>query len=61
MEGQRIPRDFDYGALTAISAESRAKLCAIRPATLAQAARIPGLRPSDVMLLMIHLRPRKRD
>lgn len=61
MEGQRIPRDFDYGALTAISAESRAKLGEIRPATLAQAARIPGLRPSDVMLLMIHLRPRKRD
>jgi len=56
MEDTAIPGDFDYGSVSGLSAESRIKLMKVRPSTLAQASRISGLRPSDVMLLMVHLR-----
>ncbi|WP_306701022.1 hypothetical protein [Treponema endosymbiont of Eucomonympha sp.] len=56
MENARIPPDFDYGALPALSAESRQKLEAVRPLTLGQASRISGIRASDMMLLMVYLR-----
>lgn len=55
MEKRKIPQDFDYGAIPALSAESRAKLEKIRPLTLGQASRISGIRTSDVMLLMVYL------
>ena len=56
MENFRIPADFDYGAIPSLSAESRGKLEAVRPATLGQASRISGIRNSDIMLLMVYLR-----
>ncbi len=56
MDSTKIPADFDYSAITGLSAESRGKLESIRPATLGQAGRISGLRNSDIMLLMIYLR-----
>lgn len=56
MENFRIPNDFDYGAIPSLSAESRGKLEAVRPATLGQASRISGIRNSDIMLLMVYLR-----
>lgn len=56
MDGTAIPAGFDYDSIPGISAESKGKLKAVLPATLGQASRISGLRPSDVMLLMIHLR-----
>ena len=56
MEDARIPAAFDYGAAAGLSAESRQKLEKIRPLTLGQAARISGIRSSDVMLLMTYLR-----
>ena len=56
MEGARIPEDFDYGKVISLSAESRAKLEAVRPLTLGQAGRISGIRSSDVMLLMVYLK-----
>lgn len=56
MDSTKIPADFDYGAVSGLSAESRGKLEAIRPATLGQAGRISGLRSSDIMLLMMHVR-----
>lgn len=55
MENRKIPLDFDYGAIPALSSESRTKLEAIRPLTLGQAARISGIRNSDIMLLMVYL------
>lgn len=55
MEKRKIPQDFDYSAIPALSAESRAKLEKIRPLTLGQASRISGIRTSDVMLLMVYL------
>ncbi|GIV08636.1 MAG: tRNA uridine 5-carboxymethylaminomethyl modification enzyme MnmG [Fimbriimonadales bacterium] len=53
-----IPDDIDYEALTAISKESREKLTRVRPRTIGQAARIPGIRPADVACLMVYLRAR---
>ena len=54
-EDRRIPEDFDYQAVEGLSAESREKLEAIRPMTVGQAARIPGIRPSDAAVLMVRL------
>ena len=56
MENARIPKDFDYGAIPSLSAESRQKLEKVRPLTLGQASRISGIRNSDIMLLMVYLR-----
>ena len=56
MEDKKIPPNFDYGRITALSAESRQKLEAVRPLTLGQASRISGIRNSDVMLLMVYLK-----
>ncbi len=56
MEKFHIPVNFDYGAIPALSAESRQKLEAVRPLTLGQASRISGIRNSDIMLLMVYLK-----
>ena len=56
MEAVTFPADFDYGAVPSLSAESRAKLEAVRPLTLGQAGRISGIRTSDIMLLMAYLK-----
>lgn len=51
LEGLRLPNDFDYDGVPGLSHESREKLTRMRPLTLGQAARIPGIRPTDVTLL----------
>jgi tRNA uridine 5-carboxymethylaminomethyl modification enzyme len=56
MEDARIPAAFAYGEIAGLSSESLQKLEKIRPLTLGQAARISGIRSSDVMLLMTYLR-----
>ncbi|MFN3869055.1 MAG: tRNA uridine-5-carboxymethylaminomethyl(34) synthesis enzyme MnmG, partial [Hyphomicrobiaceae bacterium] len=48
-----IPPDFDYGAIGGLSNEARQKLQRHRPATLAHAARIDGITPAAVLLLLI--------
>jgi tRNA uridine 5-carboxymethylaminomethyl modification enzyme len=55
-ESVRIPADFDYAAVASLSAEVRQKLEALRPASLAQAARMEGMTPAALMLLLAHLR-----
>ena len=50
-----IPEDFDYAPLSGLTLESREKLAKIRPRTLAQAGRIPGVSPSDLAQLSIAL------
>ncbi|MGN0974984.1 MAG: tRNA uridine-5-carboxymethylaminomethyl(34) synthesis enzyme MnmG [Gemmiger sp.] len=54
-ENVRIPPDFDYAPLETLTLEAREKLTRIRPLTLAQAGRIPGVSPSDVAQLSIAL------
>lgn len=56
MEGIRIPEDFDYDSVDGISTESREKLKAVRPASIGQASRISGVRPSDITVLLVYLR-----
>lgn len=51
----KIPEAFDYGSQSSISIESREKLARVRPLNLGQASRIPGVKPSDVSVLMIAL------
>ena len=48
-----IPEDFDYAPIETMTLESREKLAKIRPRTLAQAGRIPGVSPSDLAQLSI--------
>ena len=55
-----LPDDLDYAAVRGLSHEVRQKLAAARPATLGQAARLPGVTPAAVSLLMVHLK-RRRD
>ena len=57
-EDTGLARDFDYAAVDGLSHEVRHKLQAARPATLAQAARIPGVTPAAISLLLIHLKKR---
>ncbi|HPS15305.1 MAG TPA: tRNA uridine-5-carboxymethylaminomethyl(34) synthesis enzyme MnmG, partial [Spirochaetales bacterium] len=51
----KIPADLDYRAIPGLSAESTEKLEAVRPLTLGQAERIPGVRKSDIALLYVVL------
>jgi len=55
MEERPIPPDIDYAAVPHLRAEAREKLARIRPRSLGQAARIAGIGPSDLAVLMIHL------
>jgi tRNA uridine 5-carboxymethylaminomethyl modification enzyme len=51
-----IPTGFDYGSVKSMSYESREKLGRIRPTTVGQASRVPGVRPSDMALLIGRIR-----
>jgi len=55
-ENREIPSDFDYLLLSGLSNELKAKLTAQRPLNVAQAARIEGMTPAAVALLVAHLR-----
>ncbi len=54
-ENVAIPADFDYAPLSTLTLEAREKLAKIRPRTLAQAGRIPGVSPSDISQLSLAL------
>ena len=54
-----IPEDFDYDPIETMTLEAREKLRRIRPRTLAQAGRIPGVSPSDIAQLSLALLKRK--
>ena len=55
-ESVPLPADFDYMAVDALSIEVRQRLSKQRPNTLGQAARISGVTPAAVSLLLIHLK-----
>ncbi|MFP3043338.1 tRNA uridine-5-carboxymethylaminomethyl(34) synthesis enzyme MnmG [Treponema primitia] len=60
MDAIKLSADIDYSALTGLSAEAREKLKAVRPLTLGQAARIPGVRQGDIALLMVLMKTRQK-
>ncbi len=55
-EAQQIPHDFDFTALEGLSGELRQKLMAARPATLGQAARVEGVTPAALTLILARIR-----
>ncbi|RYF46826.1 MAG: tRNA uridine-5-carboxymethylaminomethyl(34) synthesis enzyme MnmG, partial [Comamonadaceae bacterium] len=55
-ENLRLPEDFDYSQVPALSFEVRQKLAKHRPETLGLASRISGVTPAAISLLLIHLR-----
>lgn len=59
LESSRIPDDFDYAALSGLSAEVREKLLRFRPGTLGQASRIQGVTPAAVSILAIAIKAGK--
>ncbi len=54
-EGRRIPEEFIYEGIPGLSNEVRQKLSRVRPATLGQAQRIPGVTPAAIAVLDIYL------
>jgi len=59
VEQVKIPSDFDYSSVNSLSAEVREKLEKIRPLSLGQAGRIPGVTPAAISILAVMLRARK--
>ncbi len=58
MEQAAIPTDFDYARIRGLSREVREKLASVRPQSLGQASRIPGITPAALSLLSVHLKRR---
>lgn len=56
LEEKRIPEDFDYISVPSLRLEAKQKLSRIRPATIGQAARISGVSPADVSILVVWLK-----
>jgi tRNA uridine 5-carboxymethylaminomethyl modification enzyme len=55
-----LPPDFDYSAVRGLSVEVRQKLSQHRPETVGQAARISGITPAAISLLLVHLKKRRQ-
>ena len=58
-EHTQLPPELDYATLAGLSSEVRQKLSEIRPATLGQAARVAGVTPAAVAILLVHLKKRR--
>ena len=61
LENKKIPTDFGYRELKELSSEALEKLERVKPVSLGQAARISGVSPADVSVLMIALEARRRS
>jgi len=55
LENIKIHSDFEYKQLSSLSTEARQKLEKIKPSTIGQASRIPGVSPSDINVLLVFL------
>jgi tRNA uridine 5-carboxymethylaminomethyl modification enzyme len=60
-DDMRIPLEIDYRSINSLASEAREKLSQIRPSTVGQAARIPGVNPADISILRLHLAATKRQ
>jgi glucose-inhibited division protein A len=56
LESRAVPKDLDYINMSGLRIEARQKLDKIKPLTLAQAARISGVTPADIAVLMLYLK-----
>jgi tRNA uridine 5-carboxymethylaminomethyl modification enzyme len=57
----KLDADLPYAEMLSLSVEARQKLAALRPATLAQASRVPGVSPNDLQNLLIEIEKRRRS
>ena len=55
-ESAQLPDQFDYARVSGLSNEVRQRMIEVRPQTLGQAARIPGVTPAAISLLLVHLK-----
>ena len=55
LENIKIPKLFNYNELASLSFEAKEKLNDVRPATLSQASRISGIKPSDISVLLVKM------
>lgn len=60
-EGRQLPGDLDYTSIRGLKKEAQVRFTEIRPATLGQAGRIPGITPADIGLLVIWLEKLERE
>jgi len=51
-----VPLDIDYAAVRGLSNEVRQRLASVRPETVGQASRVPGVTPAAISLLLVHLK-----
>jgi tRNA uridine 5-carboxymethylaminomethyl modification enzyme len=58
LEGKQIPDWLDYATVPSLRMEARQKLTRMRPATVGQASRISGVSPSDISILLVHMKHR---
>ncbi len=61
LEGRLLPKDADYTKIVGLRKEAQEKLQAVRPANIGQAARISGVSPADISVLLIWLSRRKEE
>ncbi len=59
-EDTRFPEGFEFSGIPGLSAELQGKLASVRPETIGQAQRIPGMTPAAVSLLLVQLARRRR-
>jgi tRNA uridine 5-carboxymethylaminomethyl modification enzyme len=60
LERRRLPAGLDYDSVTGLRTEARERLRQVRPLTVGQAARLSGVNPSDVAILLAHMERRSR-
>ena len=59
MEKKKLPVDLDYNEVDGLRIEARQRLNDVKPLSLAQASRISGVNPADIVVLMIWLQKNK--
>ncbi len=60
LENKRLSETLDYSAISGLSSEAREKLSQVRPLSIGQAARISGVSPADISVLMVYLEQMER-
>ena len=55
MENKKIPENIDYDAISGIATEAKVMLNKVRPLSIAQASRMPGVNPADISILLVYI------